>query len=53
MPPSVQRFNARHYKSSTVTEVKEYPGYSHLLTAQKGWEQTADDALAWAVEHAR
>jgi pimeloyl-ACP methyl ester carboxylesterase len=53
MPPRVQRSNARHHKSSTVTEVKEYPGYSHLLTAQKGWEQTADDALAWAVEHAR
>jgi pimeloyl-ACP methyl ester carboxylesterase len=53
MPPSVQRSNARHYKSSTATEVKEYPGYAHLLPAQKGWEQIADDALAWAVEHAR
>jgi pimeloyl-ACP methyl ester carboxylesterase len=51
MPPSVQRSNARHYKSSTVTEVKEYPGYAHLLPAQKGWEQIADDALACAVEH--
>jgi hypothetical protein len=36
-----------------VTEVKEYPGYAHLLPAQKGWEQIADDALAWAVEYAR
>jgi pimeloyl-ACP methyl ester carboxylesterase len=44
MPPSVQRSNARRYKSSTVTEVKEYPGYAHLLPAQKGWEQIADDA---------
>ena len=52
-PPSVQRSNAKHYKSNTVTEVKEYPGYAHLLPAQKGWEQIADDALAWAVEHAR
>jgi hypothetical protein len=33
--------------------VKEYPGYAHLLSAQKGWEQIADDALSWAVEHAR
>jgi pimeloyl-ACP methyl ester carboxylesterase len=53
MPPSVQRSNAKHYKSNTVTEVKEYPGYAHLLPAQKGWEQIADDALSWAVEHAR
>jgi hypothetical protein len=52
MPPSVQRSNAKHYKSNTVTEVKEYLGYAHFLPAQKGWEQIADDALAWAVEHA-
>jgi pimeloyl-ACP methyl ester carboxylesterase len=51
-PASVQRSNAKHYKSNTVTEVKEYPGYAHLLPAQKGWEQIADDALAWAVEQA-
>jgi pimeloyl-ACP methyl ester carboxylesterase len=53
MPPSLQRSNARHYKSSTVTEVKEYTGYAHLLPAQKGWEQIAADALARAVEHER
>ena len=52
MPPSVQRSNAKHYKSNTVTEVKEYPG-PHLLPSRDGWQQIADDALAWAVEHAR
>jgi len=36
-----------------VTEVKEYPDYAHLLHAQNGWEQVADDALSWAVEHTR
>jgi len=52
MPPKVQRSNAKHYKSATVTEIREYPGFAHLLPAQEGWEQVADDALAWAVEHA-
>jgi pimeloyl-ACP methyl ester carboxylesterase len=52
MPPSVQRSNAKHYKSDTVTEVREYPGRAHLLPAQEGWEEIADDALAWALEHA-
>jgi pimeloyl-ACP methyl ester carboxylesterase len=53
MPPSVQRSNAKHYKSSkTITESKEYEGMAHLLLAQKGWEEVADDVLAWAVEHA-
>jgi pimeloyl-ACP methyl ester carboxylesterase len=51
MPPSVQRANARHYKSKTVTERVVYPG-SHLLPACEGWEQVADDVLAWAVAHA-
>jgi pimeloyl-ACP methyl ester carboxylesterase len=51
MPPSVQRSNAKHYKSNTVTEVKEFEGRSHLLPAQEGWEEVADYALAWALEH--
>ncbi|BAH40358.1 MAG TPA: alpha/beta hydrolase [Gemmatimonas aurantiaca] len=53
MPPSVQRSNAKHYKSNTITEVKEFEGFAHLLPAQKGWEQIADYALAWAEQHAR
>ncbi|WP_007514279.1 alpha/beta hydrolase [Pseudofrankia saprophytica] len=54
MPPAVQRSNAKHYKSTaTVTEVKEYPGYAHLLPAQEGWEEIADFALTWAVAHAK
>ena len=52
MPPSLQRSNAKHYKSDTVTEVKEYEGYAHLLPAQEGWEEIADYALEWAKSHA-
>lgn len=52
MPPKVQRANAKHYKSNTITEVKEYEGMAHLLPAQKGWEEVADYALSWAIEHA-
>ena len=53
MPPSIQRSNARHYKSDTVTEVVEYEGKAHLLPAQDGWEEIADAALDWALRHAR
>ncbi len=53
MPPSVQRSNAKHYKSkNTVTEVVEFPG-PHLLPSRDGWEEVADYALEWAVGHAR
>ncbi|WP_018638645.1 hypothetical protein [Parafrankia elaeagni] len=31
--------------------VVEFPGRSHLLPAQEGWEEVADHALAWALDH--
>jgi pimeloyl-ACP methyl ester carboxylesterase len=52
MPPKVQQSNAKHYKSATVTEVKEFEGFAHLLPAQEGWEQVADYALDWALANA-
>jgi len=51
MPPSIQKSNAKHYKSATITEIKEFQG-PHLLPAQDGWEAIADYALDWAVAHA-
>jgi pimeloyl-ACP methyl ester carboxylesterase len=52
MPPSIQRSNAKHYTSTTITEVREYAG-PHLLPSQEGWEEIADAALEWALENAR
>ena len=52
MPPSIQRSNAKHYKSNTVTEVTEFAGFAHLLPAQQGWQEVADYALSWALSHA-
>ena len=53
MPPSVQRSNAKKYKSDAITEVEVYDGRAHLMPAEDGWEEVADRALAWALEHAR
>jgi pimeloyl-ACP methyl ester carboxylesterase len=47
MPPSVQRSNAKHYRSRSLTEVVEFEG-PHLLPARDGWEEIADYALDWA-----
>jgi hypothetical protein len=52
MPPAIQRSNAAHYKSDTVTETREYPGFAHLLPAQRGWEEVADQVLDWALRQA-
>jgi pimeloyl-ACP methyl ester carboxylesterase len=51
MPPRIQRSNAKHYTSNTITEVREVAGRAHLMPAQSGWEGVADDALSWAVSH--
>jgi pimeloyl-ACP methyl ester carboxylesterase len=52
MPPSVNKSNANHYKSSAVTEYHEFAGRSHWTCGEPGWEQVADFALDWAVKHA-
>jgi pimeloyl-ACP methyl ester carboxylesterase len=51
MPPVVQHSNAAHYTSETLTEVTVFEGRSHLLPAQRGWEEIADYALSWAERH--
>jgi pimeloyl-ACP methyl ester carboxylesterase len=53
MPPSVQKSNAKHYTSEVLTEVFEFPERSHWTCGEEGWEEVADHALEWAVEHAR
>jgi pimeloyl-ACP methyl ester carboxylesterase len=52
MPPSVQRSNAKHYKSNTITEFFEFEGRSHWTCGEPGWEAVADHALEWAVARA-
>ncbi|WP_411699486.1 alpha/beta hydrolase [Conyzicola sp.] len=54
MPPAVNKSNAKHYaKSPAVTEYIEFPGRSHWICAEPGWEEVADHALDWALAHAR
>ena len=43
MPPKIQQSNAKHYKSNTITEVKEYEGRAHscrLRRAGRRWPTT-------------
>lgn len=39
---------AKQKRSKAVTEYREYPGKTHWIVAQPGWEEVADDAVAWA-----
>jgi pimeloyl-ACP methyl ester carboxylesterase len=54
MPPAVNQSNAKHYRhTNSVTDYKEFAGRSHYTVGQDGWEEVADYALEWAVEHAK
>jgi pimeloyl-ACP methyl ester carboxylesterase len=53
MPPAVQKSNAKHYKSNTITEIVEYEGKAHLMPAEQGWEEIADSVLSWALNAAQ
>lgn len=52
MPAALNRKNFRKYQSSAVTEYKEFPGRSHYIIAERGWEEVADFALHWALRQA-
>jgi len=43
----------RHCASPAITAYKEFPGRSHYLIAEPGWQEVANYALTWALAHAR
>jgi len=48
MPAALSRKIFReHQASPAMTEYKEFPGRSHYLIAEPGWEQVADYAIQW------
>lgn len=37
-----------HRRSAAITSFKQFPGYSHWLIAEPGWERVADYCIEWA-----
>jgi pimeloyl-ACP methyl ester carboxylesterase len=53
VPAGVDRAALKLYnKKGPSTDYKEYEGRSHFIIGQKGWEEVADFALGWSIEHA-
>ena len=51
MPAALSRkIFRRHQASPATTAYKEFPGRSHFLIGEKGWEEVADYALDWALD---
>ncbi len=53
VPASVTRANYELFrKSSAVTGYREFDERTHWTIGEPGWEEVADFALEWALEHA-
>jgi pimeloyl-ACP methyl ester carboxylesterase len=52
VPPSLSHSIFTHYKGTATVDYKEFPGRSHWTCGQDGWEEVADHALTWALDHA-
>lgn len=51
MPAALSRKIYRKHSASPVTTAyKEFPGRSHYIIAEPGWQEVADYALTWAGE---
>ena len=50
IPPRIVKANFHAYRHSTaVTEYKEFPGRTHFIIGQSGWEEVANFTLRWAL----
>jgi pimeloyl-ACP methyl ester carboxylesterase len=52
VPAVANRANVKKYRSKATVDYKEFPGRSHFTVGEEGWEEVADFALEWALEHA-
>ena len=52
-PPAIQKATLKKYSAGpSLVERKEFPGRTHRIVSQDGWEEVADYALNWALTHA-
>jgi non-heme chloroperoxidase len=52
-PPALnKKVLKRQSKAPSATAAREYAGRPHFMAGLDGWEDIADDALNWALEHA-
>jgi pimeloyl-ACP methyl ester carboxylesterase len=51
-PPAVNsKLVKLQSKNPSATELKVYPGRPHFMAGLDGWEELADTALNWSLEH--
>ena len=56
VPPAIGTALVKKYRDSgspAIVDYKEFPGRTHRIVSQDGWEEVADYALDWALANAR
>jgi non-heme chloroperoxidase len=51
VPPAIGEAIVRKYSGPATVDYREFAGRTHRIVSQKGWEEVADFALGWAVDH--
>lgn len=52
-PPAIQKATLKRYaQGPSLVERVEFPGRTHRIVSQEGWEEVADYALTWSLQHA-
>jgi pimeloyl-ACP methyl ester carboxylesterase len=52
IPATMVKSNYHKYRcSKAITSFKEFPGHSHMIIAQNGWQQVAEFALSWVQQN--
>jgi pimeloyl-ACP methyl ester carboxylesterase len=49
----VRAAHEKYSRSPVLTDLKSFPGRSHFLCGEPGWEEVADYAIDWALKHRR
>lgn len=54
VPPAIGRAIVKKYRSTgsrAIVDYREFPGRTHRIVSQDGWQEVAEYALTWASEH--
>ncbi len=53
VPPAIGRAILKKYTGPATVDYREFAGRTHRIVSQEGWEEVADYALSWALEHTK
>ena len=53
VPPAIGEAIVAKYSGPATVDYREFAGRTHRIVSQDGWEEVADYALAWALDHSK